>query len=44
MSISTNRDSGIDKIKQHTDDLEDLADSELPCSNLAEAVLEVVNE
>jgi uncharacterized protein YciU (UPF0263 family) len=32
-------DRGIAEIEQHTDDLQDLADSELPCSELAEALL-----
>jgi hypothetical protein len=39
MSTKQSTGRGIAKIEQHTDDLEDLANSKLPCSELAEALL-----
>lgn len=44
MSTKTDTKSGIAKIENHTEDLEDLADSSLPCAEIAEALLEVAKD
>jgi hypothetical protein len=41
MATANPDESGIAKIDQHRDDLTDLANSDLPCAYLAEALLEV---
>lgn len=41
MNKSATQECGVDKIKNHTDDLKALVDSDLPCAQLAEALIEV---
>jgi len=44
MAVSIGQESGIAKIKQNRDDLEALADRDLSCDWIAEALLEVADE
>jgi hypothetical protein len=44
MPIVTEQDSCIAKIENNRDDLEALADSDLPCDYIAEALLEVAED
>lgn len=41
MAVNTQSDSSTAKINNRREDLADLADSDLPCNQLAEALLEV---
>jgi len=34
----------IDSVEQHKEDLSDLAETDLPCSRIAEALLDVADE
>jgi hypothetical protein len=34
----------IDAVEQHREDLADLAESDLPCSDIAEALLDVADD
>lgn len=44
MSQAIESKSCIDKIKENEADLADLAESDLPCAELAATLLQVVNE
>ena len=44
LSMSATTDSAKEKIEANRDTLEELAESDLPCSEIAQAALEVIEE